>query len=88
MINFNHCGVVDEYSNPFPRPPMLMDSDQMDYSQKFPEGGGLPFLLRGKHLYREVVAFLVIDQTGVRWKLIESVALPKGHFGGVQMINV
>ena len=45
---------------------MLMDSDQMDYSQKFPEGGGLPLLLRGKHLYREVVAKLVIDQTGVR----------------------
>ena len=31
-------------------------------------------LLRGKHLYREVVAKSVIDQTGVRWKLIEPIA--------------
>jgi hypothetical protein len=53
---------------------MLMDSDQMGYFQKFPEGGGLPLLLWGKHLYREVVAKSVIDQTGIRWKLIEPIA--------------
>jgi hypothetical protein len=88
LINLNHCGVVDKYSDSLPHPPMSMDSDQMDYSQKFPVGGRLPLLLRGKHLYREVVAKLVIDQTGVRRKLIKPVFLSRGHFRGIQVINV